>query len=93
LLWFGELSPLPGRKGNGAQRMFNEIVEIPTGVAITFQSFLLTCIFVFYPLYQMKFPGPNQTDSTVLEIKIIAGAWPFGLSLVPHQVPASCSYL
>jgi hypothetical protein len=57
--------------GNGAQRMFNEMVEIPTGVAITF---LLAYISLFCPLYQMKFPNLSQTGSTVLEIKSIAEA-------------------
>jgi hypothetical protein len=51
--------------------MFNEMVEIPTGVAITF---ILTYISVFYLLYQMKIPNPNQTGSTVLEIKFITEA-------------------
>jgi len=51
--------------------MFNEMVEIPTGVAITF---LLAYVSVFFPLYQMKFPNPNQIGSTVLEIKFIAEA-------------------
>jgi hypothetical protein len=81
--------PAAGRKGNGAQRMVNVIVEIPTGAAITF---LLAYIYVFYPPYQVKFPRPNQTHSTVLEIKFIAEAWPFGFSLDAHQVPATCSY-
>jgi len=36
--------------------------------------FLLAYVSVFFPLYQMKFPNPNQIGSTVLEIKFIAEA-------------------